>query len=187
MIDAIIAFDVSLLRFFNSSLEAAFLDWLLPPLTDKKVLAVGGALFGVVAYLRGTDNVRRVLILSAAALILSEVLVLSLKELVGRTRPCHALEGLRVLVGCSDSYTMPSRHAADAFTLMLFYSYYWLRLAPLFIFAALFISLTRLYVGVHYPSDLLAGATQGAVIAFIFVHIEDRYREKVDGLVKRIF
>jgi undecaprenyl-diphosphatase len=92
------------------------------------------------------------------------------KRLVERIRPCNVLEGVKLLVGCTKSYSMPSNHASNSFAMAaaLFYltrgyvSKVW-SLYP-FILAAS-VGFSRSYVGVHYPADVLAGAALGSIVA----------------------
>ncbi|MFA5354888.1 MAG: glycosyltransferase family 39 protein, partial [Thermodesulfovibrionales bacterium] len=109
-----------------------------------------------------------------------------IKGLVRRVRPCNVIDGVRSLVGCSSSFSMPSNHAANYFAAgaALFFllkgqvSGAW-RVYPL-ILAGL-VGLSRVYVGVHYPSDVLAGAVMGVIISFIMARAlgvaRARYRE----------
>jgi undecaprenyl-diphosphatase len=111
---------------------------------------------------------RRVLMATAAAMAsfgLSDWMGHMLKDAVGRIRPCEALDGVRLLVGCGGSPSMPSNHAANSFALAvpLFMSAR-SRLKYLFVLIAALVAYSRVYVGVHYPSDVLAGALLGAFI-----------------------
>lgn len=95
-----------------------------------------------------------------------------LKPVIGRLRPCNVLEGVRLLAGCSKSGSMPSNHAANSFAyaVPLFFmprrhfSLGW-RLYPLAL--ASLVALSRVYVGVHYPTDIVAGALFGTAVAFL--------------------
>ena len=92
-----------------------------------------------------------------------------LKVSVARVRPCRALEGIRLMTKCPASFSLPSGHAITSFAcaLPLFYltreyvDVIW-RLYPLLL--ASLIAFSRIYLGVHYPTDVLAGAFLGALI-----------------------
>lgn len=102
--------------------------------------------------------------------------VLLFKENVQRLRPCHepSLDGLVHLVkeGCGGLYGFVSSHASNHFAIALFMvgvtggTPRW-AIPALLIWAAL-ISYSRVYLGVHYPGDVLVGGLYGAAIGTIF-------------------
>ena len=67
-------------------------------------------------------------------------------------------------------YSLPSGHAATAFAGAVALSYLWRRAAPLFFLLAAAIAYSRVYVGVHYPGDVLLGAAIGAAVGAAWVY-----------------
>jgi membrane-associated phospholipid phosphatase len=88
------------------------------------------------------------------------------KALVRRRRP--ELPGLPALTSTPTRLSFPSAHAATSFAGALAYARAGAPACPLYALAAS-LSLSRLYLGVHYPSDVLAGAALGSAVATILV------------------
>lgn len=86
----------------------------------------------------------------------------AIKQVVRRPRP--QLPGLPPLTGTPTQLSFPSAHASTSFAGALSYARLGVPAAPLYALAV-GLSLSRLYLGVHYPSDVLAGATLGKLVA----------------------
>ena len=99
-----------------------------------------------------------------------------LKHLVGRTRPWLVLEGLMPLVTEDDPNSFPSGHTCAAFACCVT----WARFASgrgvkvLCVALAALMGVSRLYVGVHFPSDVLAGCAVGCFCAFLAWAVQSR-------------
>jgi len=116
-----------------------------------------------------------------------------LKPLVERLRPCEVLGGVHLWYGpegwimtpaeigrsYKSSFSFPSSHAANITASMLFLGLVYRRaLAPLLAIAAV-VSFSRIYIGVHWPSDVLAGMMLGAAIGVLAYALFRRlYRER---------
>lgn len=116
---------------------------------------------------------RRVGVVASMSLAASAAVVnLAIKPLVARIRPYEAIEGLELLVHPQADFSFPSGHTSAAFAVAVVM----LRLlprrygVPALILAAL-IALSRLYVGVHYPTDVLAGIVIGSAVALVSCHM----------------
>ncbi len=114
---------------------------------------------------------RRVGCMMAVALI-GTLLVnnIILKNLFARTRPYEVIEGLTYLVPKPGEYSFPSGHSGSSFAAA---GVMWKKLPkrygiPAIVLASL-IALSRLYVGVHYPSDVLFGMIDGILISMAAV------------------
>jgi hypothetical protein len=93
----------------------------------------------------------------------------TLKQAIGRDRPFLVMPEAHLLLGKGGSGSMPSSHAANwfcaAMVAYIFYRQSWRFMVPL----AVLVSFSRVYNGVHYPSDVLAGAVLGAGYGAAFV------------------
>lgn len=88
----------------------------------------------------------------------------AIKVTVGRRRP--QLPGLPPLTGTPTALSFPSAHASTSFAGALCYSRLGLPAVPLYALAT-GLALSRLYLGVHYPSDVLAGALLGTLVGTV--------------------
>ncbi|MEE8110678.1 MAG: phosphatase PAP2 family protein, partial [bacterium] len=132
----------------------------------------------------GGQRERTYVVTALLTLALMELLVSGvLKPLIARLRPCHVLEGVRLLGGCTKSFAMPSGHAANSFAqamvLGLFYRPSFLFSLPLVVLVAL----SRVTDGKHYPSDVLVGMVLGILGALIIVHA---FRPKLEAAGRRL-
>lgn len=110
---------------------------------------------------------RKVGYMSAVALIGSLLINnIILKNLVARIRPYEVIEGLTCLVRKPRDYSFPSGHTTTSFAAAwVMFRRLPKRYGVSALVLAILISLSRLYVGVHYPSDVLFGALDGIAIS----------------------
>jgi undecaprenyl-diphosphatase len=100
-----------------------------------------------------------------------------------RLRPCHqplVKAEMRQLVKCGGKYGMPSNHASNfwgaAALLILFYRRFWLLWGS---FAGI-IAYSRVYIGKHYPADVIVGALYGALIAMLIYYLWVSIRTRLE-------
>ncbi len=162
--------DLVLFRLINTEWSNPLLDLLMPFASRPKPLLIPLALVGVGLALWGGRKGRLLLIMALLLLFVSNGVSELLKLWVQRPRPCQTLEAVRVLVGCSGrSFSFPSSHATNISAQALLFAYFYRPpIAPLLLIAAL-VGYSRVYVGVHYPTDVLAGFLVGLGCATLLI------------------
>lgn len=113
----------------------------------------------------GWDGARaglHMLLTGAVALFLYK----SLKGRMRRERPCHAVTDIVPLVPPLDHFSFPSGHTLHAVSFTLVALHYYPQLAWVLAPFTLLVAISRVVLGLHYPSDVLAAAAIGLVLAY---------------------
>jgi undecaprenyl-diphosphatase len=173
--------DVALFTFLNQTLANPVGDFLWPLITDyDRFLVVRLLLLAVWLGLliRGGKRGRTAALLLVLVLVCSDQLSSSvIKPLVQRARPCHSVEGVPVvqnihmLVDCGGGKSFPSSHAVNNFAVATLFAFFYRRWTWAFFTWAILVALSRVTVGVHYPSDIAGGAVLGAGVAALLLWI----------------
>jgi len=133
-----------------------------------------GELWGVLILglllLPGHVGVRCALHMGVVALI-GVALYLLIKRRAGRPRPCVRLAGLTVCARPLDEFSFPSGHTMHAVAFAIIASAYFPALGLALAGFAVLTAVLRVVLGLHYPSDVLAGATLGAALALISLSV----------------
>jgi undecaprenyl-diphosphatase len=173
--------DILIFFFINRDIQNSFFDLFMPFITDRSYVFY----FPLFLYFlfKNKKDAITALILAFGALLLTDWFSYELKHIFERIRPCHVLDQARLLKGCSQSFSMPSNHASNAFAFATpFIVLLRGRVRYAFYLIAFLVALSRVYVGVHYPSDIIAGALFGAGISLSVIWLYRwsllRFREK---------
>lgn len=157
------ALDNSFFYFINRGCSNHFLNVIMPFITElggwKVLLVTVGILF-----FSRKKEVKTLGILLFTGLIASYAVVFILKIWFARPRPFLLLPDVNLLIR-DRGFSFPSGHAANAFmaaTLLFTYSK---KLYYLYI-AAIGVVFSRIYLGVHFPSDVIAGALLGIILGY---------------------
>jgi undecaprenyl-diphosphatase len=170
LLEWIIQLDVQLFYLLNDKVQNSVLDFLMPILTNLDYWRIPILILAISLLIFGRKKGRIAVLLLVLGITLSDQLCNSVfKPLVGRMRPCNVLENVHLLIGCSKAFSFPSSHATNIFTGMSIFSFVYPRLkVGLFAIAAL-VAYSRVYVGVHYPFDVLAGVMLGIACTVIII------------------
>lgn len=175
-LDSLVRIDSDLLLAING-VHSRFFDFFMPVCTDKLVwIPLYLSLLYVLFRNMSFKTAMFCLVCIALAAGLADVISSkALRFAVMRLRPSNLENELHELVHIVDGYRggrygFPSSHAANTFSLAVFMvCLYRCRVISFFmVFWALLNCYTRLYLGVHYPGDILAGAVLGTLLALVF-------------------
>jgi undecaprenyl-diphosphatase len=165
MLDTLLAWDKSLFLLINHVLTSGVLDAFFTVITNGKFWILPGILAALVYLKVEKKRALIVLLLAAATVALSDpVCARIIKPFFHRLRPCNPsdlVEGGRFLLGYKSSFSFPSSHAMNMFGQAALFSFFYPRRGPWFFLFAACIGFSRIYVGVHYPLDVLGGAVLG--------------------------
>ena len=165
-------------------MRTPFLDFLIPLIT---YLGSGGTVWitiaGIMLFFRKSRKAGiTVLVSLLMGLLLSTVM---LKGLIGRVRPFNMPQGLldasSLLIGVpSGEFSFPSGHSVSSFSAAMVLTMFDKRIGiPAFILASL-IAFSRLYLYVHFPTDILGGLVLGIVFAVVSDYIVNKIGDKLN-------
>lgn len=180
MLEFFIYLDRSMFIFFNQVIANGFFDTIMPAITDWDKTIPGRIIIVIIVVgllWKGGRTGRTVIFLLIPTIILSDQLNSSfLKNIFARPRPCHLIEGttiienVRLLVACGSGYSFPSSHAVNSFAIATIFTAHYNKYWWIFGIYATVVSFSRIYVGVHFPFDVVAGAIVG-ILCSLFVYI----------------
>lgn len=178
----ILELDQELFYLLNNQWTNPIFDYILPVWRDKLFwLPVYFFIISFTVYnfkTKGYMFIVFLLLTVGVADITSSHLI---KKSIERLRPCQNPEVLeeRVLVSCSSGYSFTSSHATNHFAMSMFLIFTLARrssyLKWILLFWAASVSYGQVYVGVHYPLDIISGAILGTLIAYLGSQIYRRF------------
>ena len=161
-------FDASIFNFINHGLNNSFFNFIMPIITylgsGEFVLVIG-----VILLFSKKKEVKVLGILLIAGMTISYYAVNALKLIVARPRPFLVLPNVMVLGHAGHDPSFPSGHATTVFMAAALLSSRFKKYAVFYLAAAL-VCFSRVYVGVHFPTDVLGGAIVGTLIGLVLIY-----------------
>lgn len=163
MFELINTFDKNIIIYFHKHLQ---FSWLNAPMAFiTKISEYGFIWMILICILMSSKKYRKIGFIVAFSFLLSRIQVHTLKELIKRPRPFMELTYLNIYIPKPNSSSFPSGHAISSFATvsvlikMLENKHY----KFILLLTAIIVSISRLYLMVHYPSDLIVGIILGVI------------------------
>lgn len=169
MTDFLYSLDLTVLYFFNHTISTGFLDRFFSIITNVNNWYIAYVILIGICWTKG-GRIGRIAVIGVILLILAgdQLGHKVLKEIFQRLRPCNALADILTPLGCTGSYSFPSNHAINNFAAAIFFYRLFPNLKWVLFITAFLVALSRVYLGLHYPSDMIGGALIGLFLGYIF-------------------
>lgn len=171
MLEKIRKYDEKIVRYVNDHLKHKFLDYFFVAVTylGSDVFALGFILGFALLPLKAIESFA---LYAAISLMLTSITVAILKNRIKRKRPFENIIDLKSLKIGIDQYSFPSGHTAAAFSLAVTSALVTSGniASSIYLLLALLVAASRIYLGVHYLTDVAAGALIGSFYA-VLVHV----------------
>ena len=159
-----------------------FLQDIHTPLLDKIMLFftrmgnIGMPWIGIAVILLCFKKTRKCGIAILGSLLLKELIGnLILKNLIARDRPCWIYDTVPLLISAPSSYSFPSGHTFDGFAASVSILLYNKKAGIFAVIVAAIIAFSRMYLFVHFPTDILASVVLGTVVAVLVHKVVEAY------------
>lgn len=160
------ALDARIFHLINRSLQNPLFDLVMPILSNKRYFLLPALVVVLMLLVWGGRRMWIVVAVAVAALALSDLGTNLIKAALHRTRPCHVIPDVHLLAGCTRSFSLPSNHASNMFALAAVGWLGFRRWRWGLVLLAAGVAYSRVYLGVHYPADVLAGAVWGGALGW---------------------
>lgn len=172
--------DDSILNFFSVILKNVVFDKVMPVITNVNNHGEIWILIAVILMISKNEKAKRTgftMIIALAVGYLAGELIL--KNLIARPRPIfNSVVGYKFLIGIPGSYSFPSGHTTSSFAALGVIWFYNSKYKYWALVLAVSIAFSRMYLHVHYPSDILGGIILGLISARASLYLTDIFTEK---------
>ena len=166
LMSGLLALDTWTFHVINRSFQNPLFDLVMPILSTKRYFLLPAAVVILMLVVWGGRRMWVVLAVAVAAVAFSDMGTNLIKAALHRTRPCHVLHDVHLLAGCTGSFSLPSNHASNMFALAAVGCLGLPRWRWVLVVLAAGVAYSRVYLGVHYPGDVLAGAVWGGAVGW---------------------
>jgi undecaprenyl-diphosphatase len=165
--------DRKILYLINDYLSNPIFDIFFVTITNEDLWAIPVIIGILILAFKGGNRARIAIGTILIATGLTDLTVVEvIKPAIARLRPSHTMgDTINVLIGRGGKYGFVSAHAANIFCATTILSYFYDQWKKPLFFLAVSVSISRVYVGVHYPGDILFGGLYGYGIAWLFITI----------------
>jgi len=172
-------FDNDILFLIEKYIHNKYLDIIMPIVTFTGNLGIIWIVMAIALMLdKQYSAIGNLIILTLIiSTIVGEGIV---KHIVRRVRPCNKQDSIALLSLKPISYSFPSGHTLSSFAVAEMLSMYFTQYKLIFMSIAFLIALSRLYLYVHYPTDVIAGIIIGVLCSkVIFIVLQTEYIHKL--------
>lgn len=168
--------DFAILDFIQEHMRCAFLDKVLPVVTN---LGSAYVVTAITLILIAFKKTRRIGIETLIAFLIKLLIInVILKNLVARDRPCWINESVDMLVRIPKDYSFPSGHSGALVLIGTVVTCHNKKAGIPILIMAFIVMFSRLYLYVHFPTDVLAGALIGMTLGLLVVYCTRKFLEK---------
>ena len=178
--------DIMLLKLFNRSVANPLFDLVFPFITDSSNWFLPLIVFYFYLFRDDWKKALKVFLITVLCLALTDAVAAQIiKPVVGRIRPSHELADMvRLLVGRGGKYSFPSNHAANSMAFAIVTGFFYPQMRRWLFIIPILVGFSRVYVGVHFPGDVMAGALFGYLMGNLILHVYSLFVVNFSIIVK---
>lgn len=168
--------DFFILDYIYKNFKCSFLDFVFPKIT---ALGDGGIIWIILGIVfLCLKKYRKTGIGIMFALVLGVIIGnLFLKNIVTRIRPFDLVEGINLLINAPKDFSFPSGHTLSSISSATVIFMNNKKIGIYFLILAVLIAFSRLYLYVHFPSDVIGGAVLGVIIGIFSVYLSNKIKK----------